>query len=96
MTPEELRDAAAVMLAAADGKQVQLRTRGVQYSTEWKDCVCPNWNWHDFDYRVKPEPLECYVIFDEDNHPTRALRHYAAFTIGSGYRIVKMRETETE
>jgi len=60
-TPERLREMAAVMEAAAQGKKIECR-RGVIGSNEpWDGIDNPSWNWHIFDYRVKREPMEIEI-----------------------------------
>ncbi len=53
MTREEARKAAEVMLAYADGKEVQVRDQG-----GWGDCNSPSFNWDGYsdNYRIKPKP----------------------------------------
>ena len=53
MTREETRKAAEVMLAYADGKDLQICGQG---SNEWVDVTIPVFNWELNSYRVKPEP----------------------------------------
>lgn len=48
---EEIRAAAKVMEAYADGKEIQYLDGG-----EWITTPNPFFNWSDFDYRIKPEP----------------------------------------
>ena len=49
MTREKAREAAAVMLAWADGKEVECK-----YSYGWERIDQPNWSWDALDYRIKP------------------------------------------
>ena len=52
------RKAAEVMLAFADGKKIQAKSR----TSEWYDLHGdPTWDWNGFNYRVKPEPREWWV-----------------------------------
>jgi hypothetical protein len=54
MTREQAREAAAVMLGWADGKEVQWRGRG---TVEWNDFLNregPVWILDNYDYRLKP------------------------------------------
>ena len=52
MTTEEIREAAKVMEACANGKAIQYLG---EYN-EWMDAINPSFNWSNFDYRIKPEP----------------------------------------
>lgn len=45
------RDAAAVMLAWAPGKEVEYKLYG---GSEWRSTTCPSWNWDAFEFRIKP------------------------------------------
>ncbi len=51
MTREGARKAAEVMLAYADGKEIEK-----QVNEEWKKDKEPYFNWGYYDYRVKPQP----------------------------------------
>ena len=51
MTREQAREAAAVMLAWADGKEVEYSPQG--YSI-WKPNAEPCWSWSGCNYRIKP------------------------------------------
>lgn len=51
MTKEQAREAAAVMLAWADGKEVEYSCRG---HSNWKPNESPCWSWSGCDYRIKP------------------------------------------
>jgi len=51
MTREQAREAAAVMLAWADGKEVESRLHG---KIEWLPNDSPTWDWAWNDYRIKP------------------------------------------
>lgn len=54
MTPEQLRVAAKVMEAAAEGKAIEYRSRGV--NGQWFEGH-PAFDWYECEYRVKPEPV---------------------------------------
>ena len=50
MTREQAREAAAVMLAWADGKKVEFKC----ISMDWRRTDTPEWNWTAYNYRIKP------------------------------------------
>lgn len=52
MTREEARKAAEVMMAYADGKEIEI----FNSRKEWKISQCPAFNWGECDYRIKKEP----------------------------------------
>lgn len=45
----------AVIQAHEDGKAIQCRLDDLQ---EWRNVTKPQWNFHEFEYRVKPEPIK--------------------------------------
>ena len=63
MTPEELRHAAKVLLAAADGKPIQY------YSNDccWLVYTDTDFNFNRWKFRIKPEPRETWDNFFPDN-----------------------------
>lgn len=99
MNAEQLREAASVMLAAAEGKKIQWRNRGC--NSNWstfrpRDTIV--WDWSTYEFRIAPEPLECWVNVYPDG-----FRHYYDskesadhFTgpIDRRIRCVHMREVE--
>ena len=52
MTIEEIRNAAKVMEAYANGKKIQF----LDEYNNWIDVTNPTFNWSIYIYRVKPEP----------------------------------------
>ena len=52
MTREETRDAVKVMEAYANGKKIQY----LNDDNEWIDTPKPFFDWHNYVYRIKPEP----------------------------------------
>lgn len=52
MTREEIKEAAKVMEAYADGKKVQKQ----DINGLWIDCDNPMFDWASFNYRIKPGP----------------------------------------
>lgn len=58
---EEARRKAEVMLAFADGAEIQF-CRYHWTNEDWDDVGHPSWNWDGNDYRVKPKPAEFWVV----------------------------------
>ena len=52
MTIKEIKDAAKVMEAYANGKKIQFLDK----YNNWIDVINPTFNWSIYIYRVKPEP----------------------------------------
>jgi hypothetical protein len=54
MTPEELRQAASIMLAAADGEEIEVANYD---HMEWCPTKDPTFNWYEYTYRIKPKTI---------------------------------------
>ena len=52
MTREEARKAAEVMLAYADGKEIEYKNGALK---DWSITSVPTFNWGSNDYRIKPQ-----------------------------------------
>jgi len=63
MNAEETKQAAVVMIAHSEGKKVESREWN---DGDWKECHQPIWNWHRWNYRIAPEPLEVEVWVHKD------------------------------
>lgn len=50
-----------VMQAFEDGKTIECLP---EHSKQWVDVRSVCWNWSRFDYRIKPEPVTCWVVFN--------------------------------
>ena len=88
MTPNELREAASILLAAADGKQIQTKAP----CTEWIDTSILFFNFGAQEYRIKPEPQEFWLNV-YPNHVMAHLTRDNAFTaFVKGGEIVHVRE----
>ena len=59
MTPERAREAAAVMLAFADGKKIEARRKT---TGTWSVKREPVFDFCGYDYRVAPEPWEGKIL----------------------------------
>lgn len=58
----ETKKMISVMQAFSEGKQIEFCRKD---GSEWCRCIGPVWNWRDFDYRVKPEPIFRPYLFSE-------------------------------
>ena len=77
-----------IIEAYANGHAVEFYENG-----EWEklDGGCSHvcWNMLRYDYRIAPKPLECWVVW-KDNEPLRAITGSVMYA--GGQRLVKMRE----
>lgn len=101
MTKEQAREAAAVMLGWADGKEVQWRGRG---TIEWNDFLNregPVWIWDKYEYRIKPTaklrpwtadevPLGAWIRFKDKPQD----RHLLSWVSGQADRDMWLDERE--
>lgn len=53
MTRENTAECNKVMQAYVEGKPIQYADAEME---DWIDIESPDWNWDNYDYRVKPEP----------------------------------------
>ena len=63
---KKLKEMIEVMKAFDEGKEIECRFIGND-AEQWCKFYTSNWNWEDFDYRIKPEPvyMTCEEIFDK-------------------------------
>lgn len=52
----------AVMQAFAEGKKIEVSPKGANL---WVPAITHEWDWSDFDYRIKPEPKHRPYTFEE-------------------------------
>ena len=62
MTRDEAKKLLPVIQAFADGKDVQVK----QLDGSWYDISNPGFGVGAENYRIKPEPLECWVLKDSN------------------------------
>ena len=58
MTPSEMIE---VLQHFEAGGNVEFRSTIDDDYLVWQDAVAPAWNFDDFEYRIKPKPLELWV-----------------------------------
>ena len=90
MTPQQSREAAAVMLAFANGKKLQYshKCNGV-----WRQCLAPIWDWSVKEYRVAPEPWEGQLwVHPKGGYLTPATALGDERVFGAGWRLITAKE----
>lgn len=95
MTPErakELMEQAAVMIAAAEGKEIEYKCRGCSDDDYERLIIIElsQFDWHDYEYRIKKVPTDKYIPFTAETfkeHRERWIRMSACELIAkvSGY-----------
>ena len=92
MTREEARKAAEVMLAYANGEEIEYNVKGCN---NWMKVDSPSFNW-DWEYRIKPkskfdpenlQPFDKVLTRDTDNE-NWACNIFSHITYGSEYPYV--------
>ncbi len=68
MTPEQLREAAAVMIAAAEGKQIEFKSKFG--GNQWSLLNVAEWDFSAWEYRIKAEPRKVKVRLYDDGDKT--------------------------
>lgn len=51
-------DKIKIMQAFVDGKPIEVR---FTEHKSWHTCVDPKWDWWEYEYRLKPDPLDSYI-----------------------------------
>lgn len=85
MLKSELKAAAEVMLAAAQGATIQGKFSNLP-DAKWKDFPNPSWDWEKFDYRVKPA-LKYRPFKDADEAFQEAEKHGFWIKTEKGYFV---------
>jgi hypothetical protein len=85
MTREEARKAAQVMLAYADGAEIEARVKPNIYAHKWRHVdtekdLLPNFDWQTCDYRVKETP-----DFIDWSHVAPEYKWMARSELGAAY-----------
>lgn len=84
LTPEQLKQNAAAMLAWADGKPVEWRYVGDADQNPWRDLVdkYPRWDCRNFEFRPAPDPIA------PGHNPDRL----TVSQVGEGWRLLDKKE----
>ena len=94
MTPQEAREAAAVMLAFADGKEIECRATVI--TSRWSPKAHDGWDWESFEYRVAPEPWTGKIWV----HPAGDVRdesHFCGLSPkDAGWKLITAKEVGDE
>lgn len=93
MTLEETRQAAAVMLAYAEGKPIQWRDAEDE-SDQWEICEIPLWNWDVWEYRVAPERWAGKIWVHPDGRVVHDYGEPPEILKKHGWRLIEAKEVE--
>ena len=47
-----------VMKHYESGGNIDFRPTSKLDINKWEECLCPLWNWHSYEYRIKPKSVE--------------------------------------
>ena len=90
MTREEARKAAEVMLAYADGKEVECRDR---HESQWREAKEPGFDWDYFEFRIKPEPK--YRPFEDAEECWQEMQKHQPFGwVAKGKKLYAIQTVE--
>lgn len=86
----------AVLQAAKEGKAIEFRSKSAR--TSWGSAATPSWDFFSNEYRVKPEPIEIYMVYMDEPRCVRV--YFDTWKSAESYWInhcpngllVKMRE----
>lgn len=96
MTPNEM---ITVLRHFETGGKVQFRIISRVPDLDWQDAVSPIWNFDEFEYRIKPKPLELWVNLYPDGTSSPYETKKEALAAKKDYaeaRTVHMREVTDE
>lgn len=57
---EKIKQQAAVMLAFAEGKKIEVRNKAYG---DWRQIFSPVWDWFNYEYRIKPKLPRKFVRY---------------------------------
>lgn len=87
------REMIEIMEAHLRGEKIEFRKKTP--NSEWRDVVCPLWDWNSHVYRVKQKPLEAWANIYEDGANFHATKGQCDKWATSG-RIALVRLEEVE
>lgn len=83
MTPDQIIE---VVTAFKNGKKIEYY---VKISRQWKEITDPSWNFNDYKYRVKPEPMELWVNLYADGSGLGYTKEVSALSGVGTYTVRK-------
>ena len=90
MDRTETRKAAEIMLAYADGVEVECKDKG----SKWHGGrSCGVWDWNNYEYRIKPQEPREFKIMVMGNGKIRDLNDMSGGFLGE---VIKVREVLSE
>lgn len=96
MTHDEIIE---VVKADKEGKPIQFR-RLYQKNGKWRDVLQPGWDFLSYEFRVKPELIEVWVVVSYNNKAIGSFtdkKHAESVAVNfKDSRVVRMIEAEEE
>lgn len=93
MTPEETRQAAAVMTAFAEGKRIEFLDNRGDYN-EWQAITEPSWAWDAGIYRVTPERWAGKIWVRGESSCSVEDAGSDEYMEAKGWRLIEAKEVE--
>lgn len=93
MTPQESIDAAAVMIAFAEGKKIEMNN-----GMGWHPCPHPIWDWECIKYRVAAEPWQgkIWVHHEGSVHNERFFSMSHKYATENDWRLITAKEVQDD
>lgn len=109
----EIKEQIAVMQGFADGKEVEFKAKDSScWKTPNRNTFKPVWNWHEYYYRIKPEPpvkeikwgiysetnktIYCELFLQKGFAEHQCKEWNAIAKCENTYRVVKLQLTEIQ
>ena len=92
MTRDEAKQLLPIIQAFAEGKAIEFRSDA---SGKWFTTTAPEFNSVNLNrYRIKPEPLECWVVIYADGSMNAYKTENLAVRCNGGLRVIRMVEAQ--
>lgn len=89
-----------IMQAWLDGKTIEFKKGHKPWAT-LSMAACtedePTWYWGEYEYRIKPEPFECWIALSNDGYAEIITdkRRLKSFNMDY-FKVIKVREVEDQ
>ena len=91
MTPDQALEAAAVMIAFANGRKIEWKYADRE-DYGWRTSDQPTWDWIDCEYRVAPEPWQLKIWVHDEDTRVFAEEGDGFKPLAKGWRLITVKE----